>query len=302
MAAAAVVAVRVVLLLALPLLLAAGRLRDELYDSVFYADLEGVTSLLRDLKEGVLRAGHAPIELNRRDSIEHDRTSLMMCGMYDPTEASAKDRTVTVDKDCAKIAALLMKAGADMHHADKHGWTALHHGAVRGFTKFCRFLVSKAKLPLNSQDAEGMTALMRAAGGGWLNTTRALLSLGADFQVRDLKGKTALHLVVQMAVLKASYVPYLRAVMDLFPRDALELGDEHDRTPLHYALIGKGSHECARVLLEAGADSSRADAFKVTPYQMASSEQSRGLIAEYNARAAEEAHRVWREQQEMKEL
>jgi len=266
--------------------------RDELYDAVFFADVEGVKSLLRDLRDGVLRAGHVHVDVNRLES-EHERSQLMMCGMHDGED------TALLDAKCTKIAAMLKKAGAKMRHTDKHGWSALHHGSVRGFTQFSRFLATKGNLPLDAQDNEGLSPLMRAAGGGWLETVKMLLELGADLRLKDHRGRSALHFVVQMAVIQESYLPYLRSVLELMPRNALELADEHGRTPLHYALIGKGSLEAAQILLERGADCARPDAFGVTPYHMTSSEQTRALIADYNARRAEEEAAAWAKKEEM---
>lgn len=265
--------------------LATARPRDELFDAIFYGDVEGVKSLLETRRGEVLRAGHAPIDVNRLDS-EHERTSIMMCGMFDPDDAM-EDRTPVVDKSCREIASLLLKEGVDLLHRDKYGWSVLHHAAVRGFTQMVAFLVEDGQVPLDELDNEGFTPLMRAAGGGWLDTVKVLLESGASFRLGDAKGRTALHLVVQMAVLEPRYVSYLKVVLTLLPKAALELSDDNGRTPLHFALIGKGSHEAAEVLLEAGADSRSKDKFGVSAYHMASSERTRSLAAEFNARASE---------------
>jgi len=269
-----------------------GRLRDDLYDAVFVANVDGVSSILADMRDGILRAGHAHIDVNRLDS-EHQRNALMMCGMSD--SEGAKDYTIKADDACRQIAIMLLEAGVDAHHKDKHNWTALHHGAVRGFALYCNILISKGKVSINDQDNEGLTPLMRAAGGGWLETVRALIAAGSDHRIKDLHGKSALHLVVQMAVIQESYVPYLRKVLKILPPDSLELEDEHGRTPLHYAIIGKGSFAVAQVLLDAGSESNKKDGFGITPYQMASAENIRLLLAEANVRAEEKAIKTWKE-------
>ena len=265
--------------------IAAARPRDELWDAIFYGHVEGVNSLLTTMKSEVFRAGHAPIDVNRLDG-EHNRTSIMICGMYDPDDAM-EDRTPAVDKSCREIASLLLKEGVDLLHRDKYGWSVLHHAAVRGFAQMVGLLIDDGKVPLDELDNEGFTALMRAAGGGWLDTVKVLLESGASFRLGDTKGRSALHLIVQMAVLDSRYVSYLKRVAALLPKAALELIDDNGRTPLHYALIGKGSPEAAEALLEAGADSRSRDAFGVSSYHMAGSERTRSLVAEYNARSSE---------------
>lgn len=44
-----------------------------------------------------------------------------------------------------------------------------------------------------SQDESGVTPLMRAAGGGFLEATRALLAAGANPDLQDGVGASALH-------------------------------------------------------------------------------------------------------------
>lgn len=270
---------------------AAERLRDDLYDVSYYGDVSGVQSVIGRI--GGLEARHQrlpPVDLDRRDAT-HNRTSLMICGMYEPEDvrvsSAGHDK---MDDDCGQIAEMFHRAGADMRAVDKYGWDALHHGAVRGFTRFCEYLVSKAGLPVDSRDADGRTPLMKAGAHMFAATAEMLFSRGADYRLLDGEGRSAMHLAVQLAVLNTSYVPTLDRVTKTIPVDAL---DAHNRTLLHYALIGQGSLEAVRVLLANGADPGAVDAYGIRAMEMTRSEETRRLLAEANAAWAERQHQAW---------
>lgn len=278
---------RIVLLVILVLVSTNGLPRDDLYDVVYYANVAGVTRVLGHLGEEAV-PGMAPIDPDRRYST-HQRTSLMMCGMAEVDDSAASHHRI--DSDCRSIAAMLHEAGADMRAVDAHGWDSLHHGAVRGLTRYCDYLVaSSAGLPINSADAEGITPLMKACAHGFSDTAEMLLRHGADPRLREHKGRTAVHFAVQLAVLNASYVPFLGRIAQMLPLDTLDL---HNRTPLHYALIGKGSHEAAAMLLQHGADPSAVDAFGTSTSQMTRSEETRAMLAEAVAARAEREYQKW---------
>lgn len=264
--------------------------RDELYDAVFYANHEEVEALLKSLGDDTNQSGHPPVNVNRLD-VQHNRTALMMCGMYDSDAVHAVKR---VDADCAKIAALLKNAGTNMTHVDRHNWDALHMGAVRGFTAFCHYLIKECDAIIDRPDNDGLTPLMKAAAHGFFDTFKMLFEAGSDISQKDHKGRTSVHFAVQLAVLNEIYLPYLEKVLTLLGVSGVSVVDEpHLRTPLHYALIGKGSHQVAKLLLEKGADPEQKDGFGVSPIQMTRDERTRVMLGEFVTLKVEHAHQQW---------
>jgi len=269
------------------LLVLAGR--DELYDAVFFANVEGVKGLLKNRDN----ANSPHIDVNHVER-NHGRTALMMCGMAD-LESNRPGQRRALDESCRSIGMELRKAGTNMTLIDFAGWDALHHACVRGMTRFAEYLITSCKLPVDRGDNEGLTPLMKASGHFFIDTVEMLLlKAKANALVLDHKGRSAVHIAVQAAVLNESYVPFLRKMLDLLPPEMAEPLDEpHKRTPLHYSLIGKGSLAVAKALIDKGADLSRRDGFGVSPYEMTSNAQIKTLIAVASAERAERAHHEW---------
>lgn len=273
--------------------------RDELYDAVFFANVEGVKSLLENRDN----ANSPHIDVNHVER-NHGRTALMMCGMADldlDLESSRPGQRRALDESCRSIGMELRKAGTNMTLIDFAGWDALHHACVRGMTRFADYLITSCKLPVDRGDNEGLTPLMKASGHFFIETVdMLLLKAKANALLLDHKGRSAVHIAVQAAVLNETYVPFLRKMLDLLPPDMAEPLDEpHKRSPLHYSLIGKGSFAVAKALIDKGADLSRRDGFGVSPYEMTSNAQIKTLIAVASAERAERAHQEWLAKREL---
>lgn len=71
------------------------------------------------------------------------------------------------------------------------GNNALHRAAAYGQTHLIRPLIA-AGIPLNSQNAEGLTALARCSRWGHEDTVQVLVNAGADMTVKDTRGKRAI--------------------------------------------------------------------------------------------------------------
>ena len=117
-------------------------------------------------------------------------------------------------KDCVDF---FLRSGADANATDKHGWTAFWHAAASGHVETAKALLESGAqlqfIALNDAayagrtemvqflldhgvptDAspDGMTALMHAAGQGHVDVVRLLIKRGADVNMADRMGVTAL--------------------------------------------------------------------------------------------------------------
>ncbi|XP_032063315.1 ankyrin repeat domain-containing protein 16 [Aythya fuligula] len=89
---------------------------------------------------------------------------------------------------------LLEKHGACPTAVDALGAQALHRAAVTAQDGAIRFLVAELGIDVNERaTALQLTALHYAAKEGHTDTIQTLLSLGADLEAKDRKGRSALH-------------------------------------------------------------------------------------------------------------
>merc|ERR1712098_302646 len=84
----------------------------------------------------------------------------------------------------------LIKRGADVHHQNYHGWTALHFAAYNGCLNACKALLeNKANIDATKEDGE--TPLMVAARTNNINVFQFLFKNGADDTITNSGGKSA---------------------------------------------------------------------------------------------------------------
>ena len=92
----------------------------------------------------------------------------------------------------------LVKSGVDPNSQDDNGITALMVAAFYGHTGTVKFLID-AKANLNLQDKAGYTALMLTSISGFVDITTILINGGADLDLQDNNGLTALmHAIISM--------------------------------------------------------------------------------------------------------
>ena len=87
------------------------------------------------------------------------------------------------------VARRLIRQGAAVN---KSGWTPLHYAASGGHLPVMQLLLDEHRARIDAPSPNGTTPLMMAAGYGSPEAVRYLLSRGANAQLRNQKGMTAL--------------------------------------------------------------------------------------------------------------
>ena len=174
----------------------------ELLDAVTRNDIARVKSLLADATDFDKQlAMVVAVTTDRSDAVE----ALIAAGasLVGPDE---KGRTALMAAavHCQRCVPLLIRAGADLNARDvTNGWTALMWSLKEGQAVSAKQLIS-AGANLNLRDQNGKTALMHTAGLGYQASSykevvQWLLAYGADANIQDNEGKTALVIAERTA-------------------------------------------------------------------------------------------------------
>jgi uncharacterized protein len=175
-----------------------------------------------------------------------------------------------------ELAERLTKAGVDVDAQNEFGTTALAEAARLGSAQLLRVLLA-AGARADATNPEGETALMLVARTGELEAARVLLDAGADVNAREAWGsQTALMWAAaqrQSAMMKllidaGAQVDTQSTVRDWARKATAEPRPKEMQlggfTALMYA-AREGCVECAKVLLDAGANANLADPENETP-------------------------------------
>jgi len=174
----------------------------------------------------------------------------------------------------------LIKAGANVKAKNQFGTSAIAEAATIGSAAIVNTLI-KAGADPNTKNPEGETPLMVVARSGKVEAAKVLVEAGADVNAReDFGGQTPLMWAA--AESQPEMVKYLashgadvnargivrnwerKVITEPRPKDLNQGGF----TPLLYA-AREGCVECAKYLVEAGADKDLEDPHRVTPLNMA---------------------------------
>jgi ankyrin repeat protein len=174
----------------------------------------------------------------------------------------------------------LIEAGADVTLANQFGTSAITEAAIVGHTGILRALLAAGADP-NFENPEGETPIMAVARTGNVEAAQVLLDAGADLNAtEDWGGQSAVMWAAARS--NADMVRFLaangadldaRGVVRQWARKIITEPRPKDLnkggfTSLLYA-AREGCVDCARALIEAGADPDRADPERVTPLNMA---------------------------------
>jgi uncharacterized protein len=182
--------------------------------------------------------------------------------------------------DDLELVRALVKAGANVTLKNQLGTSALTEAAIIGSAPVIGALL-KAGADPDTRNPEGETPLMAAARSGHVDAATRLLDAGADVNAKEsFGGQTALMWAA--AQRQAAMVRLLasrgadvnaRGIVRQWERKVITEPRPKDMnkggfTPLLYA-AREGCVECARHLVEAGADKDLEDPDRVTPLNMA---------------------------------
>lgn len=103
-----------------------------------------------------------------------------------------KDRRMNTTKICE----LLIKAGANVKHANKIGETPLHNAATKGREDICALLIANGA-DVNAADKIGTTPLHKGAKYGYWKVVEVLVKNKADVNVRNKLNQSPLILANQ---------------------------------------------------------------------------------------------------------
>lgn len=264
-------------------------LKDPLLEAVLIADVPRVLQLLQT--DQTILSSQVPVIIDRLEKV-NNRTALLQCGL-DP-QTSYLD---ILDADCANIASMLLKSGANVHHVDKNQWNAVAMGAVRGLTAYISVLAEHGA-DVNSKDVNGRTPLMKAVTHGHLVTVRKLLELRANACDVDKHRWSALHFAVRQVVQHHEiFMPVLEHMSSVAQREGcVDVADEDGRTPLMYAAL-EGIVEAVEVLLAGGADSRLVDRRGYSAYDLTDRPDIRAILAEASVVRTMQEHEKWSEGQ-----
>jgi len=179
-----------------------------------------------------------------------------------------------------EVAQRLIRAGAKVNVKNDYGSTPMSEAAMLGRVDLLEALL-KAGADVESPNADGQTALMIVARTSRVDAARLLLKYGAKVNaVEQWRGQTALMWAVAQKQ-PAMAAELVKAGADVNARSTVNNWERQvtaepraiyrpagGLTPLLYA-AREGCVECARTLVDAGADVNLADPENISPLLMA---------------------------------
>lgn len=190
---------------------------------------------------------------------DNDKARVIALIENDPSLVHARnDRNATplhfaCDKGHVEIAAVLLKAGAEINVRDVDGDTPIYWAVYSGYDEMVRLLIDHGA-SVTDKNNNHLAPLHYGAMGGREDTVRLLLEQGATIDVKDHEGYTPLH----VAALR-NKSDMVKMLLDLGAD--LENEDERERTPLLLVARETGNTSLAKLLIDLGADVNKRDRY-----------------------------------------
>lgn len=147
-----------------------------------------------------------------------------------------------------------------LHTRTGLGETPLHYLAVENHIEAIKVLVDKKGADVNTLNDFGGSPISDAAGLGYVNLVKYLLSVGAKLQIPEQK-ESVLH-----AAVRSGSAEMVKVILNAGA--AVNNVETLDETALHVAAMDDHV-EIVRLLLEAGADPTAKRIFDQTPLDVA---------------------------------
>jgi ankyrin repeat protein len=169
-------------------------------------------------------------------------------------------------RNMPEVVKVLIDFGVDVNLRSKNydSWIALHWAVEGGNLSVLQVLIA-AGADVNLTDDDGRTALSLAASSEHLPVVQALIAAGANVNLTDDDGWSALHWAGA-----AGYLPVVQAL--IAAGAVVDLTDECGRTALHLAATA-GNLAVVQALIAAGADVNLTDEGGMTALSLAASSE-----------------------------
>ena len=178
-------------------------------------------------------------------AVKHDACDVVRCLVENGADVNALDHGNCTPLMTASfhghvnVISFLVEHGANMTVQDKNGETAIHHAVRHDSCDAVKCLVGNgADVNAHTNDDRHHTPLMIATLHGHANVMNSLVEHGANTDLQDKNGKTALHYAVQ-------YGKSIELAHKLLTLGASQLCNNQQLTPLLYA-----SKECMISMVE----------------------------------------------------
>jgi uncharacterized protein len=195
-------------------------------------------------------------------------------GGINPNAQDGDGRTVLISAAARgemDVVSRLLSHNVDINVKDKNGYTALSHAIDAMHDDVEEALLNRPELDANCRGRNGRPALMAYVWRDNKARVEKLLAHGADVNLQDLDGDTALHGAAQ-----TGNVEIMGLLMDKGPN--VNAKNKVGGTPLMWAAVF-GNDDAARMLLENGADVSLKDEDGVTAAQWAARNKRDSMVA-----------------------
>ncbi|XP_015219420.2 ankyrin repeat domain-containing protein 50 [Lepisosteus oculatus] len=212
-------------------------------------DNDGRTPLILAAQEG--HCDTVKLLLDRRSPISHRA--------YDGHSALS----AAALENHREVVEHLLRRGADPDVRDAEGRPLLYLLVLEGCLDMASLFLEKANVPLESQDAEGRTALHVASWHGQLEAIRLLLQHGANANAQDVEGRPPLH--------SAAWQGHASAASLLIESGGANVDQTcHQQAATALCIAAQEGHtEVVEVLLAKRANPTHADKYGRTPVKVA---------------------------------